>query len=149
MGRSQDSFSKKEREKKRQKKREEKAAKRAERKAQPKVSGFENMIAYVDEFGNTTDTPPDPTKRIEIKAEDIVLGVPKREKQAAPDPVRTGVIDFFNYDKGFGFIKEKGSGEKFFVHISNCEDEPEENDVVSFEVEKGPKGMVAVKVKKG
>ena len=38
------------------------------------------MIAYVDEFGNVTDTPPDPAEREEINAEDIELGIPKKEK---------------------------------------------------------------------
>ena len=38
------------------------------------------MMAYVDEFGNISDTPPDPTKKKKvIKAENIVIGVPARE----------------------------------------------------------------------
>ena len=60
MGKSQETFNKKEKEKKRLKKRQEK---REERKANPKRSGFENMISYVDENGNFTDTPPDPIKK--------------------------------------------------------------------------------------
>ena len=38
------------------------------------------MIAYVDENGNITDTPPDPQKKIEVKLEDIEIGVPKNEE---------------------------------------------------------------------
>ena len=78
MGKSQETFSKKEKEKKRLKKRQEKLAKREERKSNPKKS-FEEMIAYVDENGNLSDTPPDLTKKKKpIKAEDIELGIPAR-----------------------------------------------------------------------
>ncbi len=145
MGKSQETYGKKEREKKRLKKRKEKALKKEERKANPKAGGFDSMIAYVDEFGNVTDTPPDPTKKVEIEAEDIVLGVPKKE-DVEFDPVRKGRVEFFNDAKGFGFIKEKDTGEKHFVHINGCNDEIKENNMVSFELEKGMKGMIAVNV---
>jgi cold shock CspA family protein len=147
MGKSQETFNKKEKEKKRLKKRKEKEAKREARKTNPKRSGFENMIAYVDEFGNPTDTPPDPTKRTELKAEDIVIGIPKKEKEEV-DAVRTGKVEFFNDEKGFGFIKENDTNEKFFVHVSSLTEELVENDNVSFELEKGLKGLNAVRVKK-
>jgi len=146
MGKSQETFNKKEKEQKRLKKRQEKEAKRLERKSNPKRSSFEDMIAYVDEYGNPTDTPPDPTKKIEIKAEDIQLGVQKRDKEEEPDSVRSGVVEFFNNDKGFGFIKEDNSNEKFFVHISSVTEPIAENDKVAFELEKGLKGLNAVRV---
>ena len=67
MGRSQESFSKKEKEKKKQKKREDKLRKKGDRKENNlKGSGLDNMIGYVDELGNLTDTPPDPTLKKEI-----------------------------------------------------------------------------------
>lgn len=148
MGRSQETFNKKEKEKKKQKKRQEKEAKRAERKAAGKRSGFENMIAYVDEFGQVTDTPPDPTKKkVDIKLEDIQLGAAKREKVVV-ETVRKGRVDYFDHSKGFGFIKENGTQEKFFVHITSCQDEIIEGNNVTFEVEQGAKGLNAVKVKK-
>lgn len=148
MGKSQETFNKKEKEKKRLKKRQEKLAKRAERKAAPKNSGFENMIAYVDEFGQLTDTPPDLSKKLVIKAENIEIGVPKREAEEEIDPIRKGKVEFFNSQKGFGFIKENDTNEKFFVHVSSLSEEVVENDKVSFEVEKGLKGLNAVRVKK-
>ena len=148
MGRSQETFNKKEKEKKRLKKRQEKQAKREERKSKPKVSGFEDMISYVDEYGNTTDTPPDPSKKIVINAEDIKLGVPKRENEEEVDPVRMGKVEFFNDEKGYGFIKENETNEKFFVHVSSLTEEIIENDKVSFELEQGPKGLNAVNVNK-
>jgi len=147
MGKSQESFNKKEKEKKRLKKRQDKLARREERKANAKPTKFEDMISYVDEYGNPTDTPPDPTKKVVINAEDIELGVPKKEKEEV-DPIRSGKLEFFNDEKGFGFIKETGTNDKFFVHVSNLTEEIEENDNVSFELEQGMKGLNAVRVKK-
>ncbi len=147
MGRSQETFNKKEKEKKRLKKRQDKLAKKEERKANPKA-GFEDMIAYVDEFGNPTDTAPDPTRKKEvIKAEDIEIGVPKRVEEET-EAVRSGKVEFFNDEKGFGFIKENETNEKFFVHISSLTEEIAENDKVTFELEQGMKGLNAVRVKK-
>ncbi len=147
MGKSQESFNKKEKEKKRLKKRQDKLARREERKANAKPTKFEDMISYVDEYGNPTDTPPDPTKKVVINAEDIEIGVPKKEKEEV-DPIRSGKLEFFNTKKGFGFIKENDTNEKFFVHVSNLTEEIEENDKVSFELEQGMKGLNAVRVKK-
>ena len=147
MGRSQESFNKKEKEKKRLKKRQEKLAKREERKNNPKRTG-DDMIGYVDEYGNPTDTPPDPANKIEVNAEDIVIGVPKKE-EVAEDSEYSGTVEFFNHDKGFGFIKDSNSKEKYFVHISGTTEEIDEGDKVVFELEKGVRGMNAVNVKKG
>jgi len=105
------------------------------------------MIAYVDENGNITDTPPDPTiKKKKIDAKSIEIGVPKREDTV--ETVRTGRIEFFNDQKGYGFIKELETQEKFFVHVNGLIDEVREGDKVSFELERGMKGMNAVSVKK-
>jgi len=148
MGRSQETFGKKEKEKKRQKKKEEKAKKREERKANSEGGGLENMMAYVDEFGNITDTPPDPANKAKIKAEDIQLGVPKKEEMDEEDAVHEGKVSFFNDSKGYGFIKDLKNQESYFVHINGLTEEVAEGDKVSFELEKGMKGLNAVKVKK-
>jgi len=148
MAKSQETFSKKEKEKKRLKKRKEKQQKQEERKMSTKSSDLDSMMAYVDEYGNITDTPPDPTKKREkIDAKSIEIGVPKREKEDL-DPVRKGKIDFFNDAKGFGFIRELDTQERFFVHVNGLIDDVRENDRVSFELEQGMKGMNAVRVKK-
>lgn len=151
MGRSQETFSKKEKEKKKIQKRKEKEEKREERKANSvKGQGIEAMIAYVDENGNLTDTPPDTTKRTVIRQEDIVLGVPRnRNTQEEPvDNTRTGIITFFNNSKGFGFIRDLDSKESVFLHINNINEPVAEQDKVTFETEKGPRGLSAVNVKK-
>lgn len=147
MGKSQETFAKKEKEKKRLKKREDKKKKAAERKANSSGGKLDAMMAYLDEDGNIVDTPPDPTiKKKVIKAENIELGVPKREKVDLTTE-RTGKIEFFNQEKGYGFIKDMNSQEKFFVHVKGLMQEVKEGDKVTFELEKGLKGMNAVRVK--
>ncbi len=147
MARSQETFSKKEKEKKRLKKRKDKAMKREERKANSEGGSLDSMMAYVDEFGNISDTPPDENvKKKEIKAENIELGVPKRT-EIPQTTGREGRVVFFNDSKGYGFIKETGTEEKFFVHVNGLLEEIKENDLVNFELERGMKGMNAVQVK--
>ena len=149
MAKSQQTFSKSEKEKKRIKKRELKAKKKEERKANSVKGGkLEDMLAYVDQYGRITDTPPDPEDKIVVEAEDIVLGVPRREEYEEEDPKKEGKVSFFDDSKGFGFIMNSVTQEKHFVHVSVLIDEIKENDKVSFELEKGLRGMNAVKVKK-
>ena len=150
MAKSQQTFNKSEKEKKRLKKREEKKKKRVARKAAAKESGGGIQFAYVDYNGNLTDTPPDPSQKIEIEAEDIVLGIPKKEEgdEEKFDPVRNGKVSFYDSSKGFGFIIDAVNQEKYFTHVSGLIDEIVENDTVSFELEKGMRGMNAVRVKK-
>ncbi len=146
MGRSQETFGKKEREKKKAKKRKEKEENRLARKEEGK-SSWDDMIAYVDENGMITDTPPDPTvKKKIIKAEDIVLGIPQKDDSDV-DPVRNGTVSFFNHDKGYGFIKDSENQESIFVHINNVTEEISEGNRVSFEIQPGMKGPEAAKVK--
>lgn len=58
-----------------------------------------------------------------------------------------GTVKFFNETKGFGFIKEEESNKEYFVHVSGLVDQVKENDSVSFELEEGRKGLMAVNVK--
>ena len=105
------------------------------------------MIAYMDENGNFSSTPPDPSKRIAIREEDIEIGVPKNRVVAAPDPNRKGIVTFFNDSKGYGFIKDSDSQDSIFVHLNGLIDSIKENNKVSFRVEMGHKGPNAVDVK--
>lgn len=147
MGRSQQTFNKKEKEKRKLQKRKEKQQNKEERRANSPGGGLENMIAYVDENGNITDTPPDPSKKKKVNAKNIEIGVPKREEEELP-AVRNGRVEFFNHSKGFGFIRELDTQEKYFVHVNGTMQEIQENDKVSFELERGMKGMNAVRVRK-
>lgn len=58
-----------------------------------------------------------------------------------------GIIKFYNETKGFGFIKEDESDKEYFVHVSGLVDQVKENDSVSFELEEGRKGLMAVNVR--
>lgn len=146
MGRSQETFNKKEVRKKKEKKRKDKAQKKADRKEEGKNS-LDDMIAYVDENGQLTSTPPDPDKKEEVNAEDIEIGIPSRADEEDLDPVRSGTVTYYNDAKGFGFIKDSVTKESVFVHVKNVQDEIKEGNLVSFEVEMGHKGPTAIRVK--
>ncbi|CZT35750.1 putative cold-shock DNA-binding protein [Rhizobium sp. PP-F2F-G38] len=62
----------------------------------------------------------------------------------------TGIVKFFNTDKGFGFIKPDNGGADIFVHISAVQasglNDLTENQKVSYDTEpdrrgKGPKAV--------
>ena len=147
MGRSQETFSKKEKEKNKLRKKKDKEQKKEERKANGnKGKGLDEMLAYVDENGNISSTPPDPEKRKVIKKESISVSVPKQEEAEPEEVVRKGTVSFFNDSKGYGFIKDHQSQESIFVHANNLREQIRENDKVIFEIEQGQKGPVAVKV---
>lgn len=151
MAKSQQTFNKIEKEKARAKKREEKLKKKEARKADAKESGNQGIqFAYVDQYGNLTDTPPNPADKIKVKAENIVIGIPKKEEsdEEEIDYVRKGKVSFFDTSKGFGFIIDNENQEKYFCHVSGLLDQIVENDKVQYELEKGQRGMNAVKVKK-
>ena len=58
----------------------------------------------------------------------------------------TGVVKFFNTEKGFGFIKHDDSDKETFVHVSGLINDVKEGDKVEFELQNGKKGMNAVNV---
>ncbi len=146
MGRSQETFNKKAVRNKKEKKRKDKELKKQARKEKEKTGSLEDMIAYVDENGMITSTPPDPTKKQETKLEDIEIAVPKHIEEEE-DPIRKGSIVFFNDAKGYGFIKDAETGESVFLHVNNLTEEVSQGNLVNYEVEMGPKGPTAVNVK--
>ncbi len=149
MGKSQETFSKKEKEKQRLRKRKDKEEKMEERKANAtKGKSLDDMLAYVDENGNLSATPPDPKKvKKVIDHEQIQLGAaPVVENN--PDAVHTGTVTAFFEAKGFGFIKDAVSGESIFVHINNLSAPVAQGDKVTFGLEQTPKGWNARDVKK-
>jgi cold shock CspA family protein len=146
MGRSQETFSKKDKEKNKIKKRQEKMLKKEERKANSKGGGLENMMAYLDENGNITDTPMDPKAKITVDADSIDINVPKRTDEPE-DTVCKGKVTHFNESKGYGFIKDLETQETIFVHINGVLGTIAENDMVTYEKVRGQKGWNAVHVK--
>jgi len=151
MSRPQETFNKKELEKRRLQKRKEKEQRKEQRKAESKEGKtMDDMIAYVDEFGNISSTPPDPTKKKSvIKESDIDIGARNigNSVHSVGQGQRTGKVTFFNHSKGFGFIKDSESGESIFVHSKALETDINENDTVTFEIGKGFKGTVALHVR--
>jgi len=138
------SFNKRELEKKKEQKRKEKLKRKEERKATTGGKSFDDMIAYVDEFGVITDTPPEPDKKQEVNLDDIVVSTPKKET-LVEEPL-VGRVDYYNTDKGYGFIKTLSGMDKYFFHINNAPAEIAEGKTVTFELERGERGMNAVKI---
>jgi cold shock CspA family protein len=148
LARSTETFSKKEKEKARLKKSKDKKEKAEDRKANAgKGKSLEDMMAYIDEHGNITSTPPDPSRKIKINVDDIQIGVAKQQ-DLPHDTIRNGVVSFFNESKGYGFIKDLQTQESIFVHINALTEPLKENNMVTFETEQGQKGLSAIKVKK-
>lgn len=144
MGRSI-SYNKRELEKKREQKRKEKLKRKEERKANSGGSSLDDMIAYVDANGVITDEAPDPDqKREEVSLEDIAVSVPKKE-DIEEEPL-VGRVEHFKTDKGFGFIKDLASGDKFFFHITDAYPYIQEGATVSYELKRGQRGMNAVNI---
>ena len=103
------------------------------------------MIAYVDENGMITSTPPEENvKKKEVNVEEIMISTPKKEDE---EPViLRGRVEFFNEARGFGFIKDLSGVEKYFFHVNNVVTEIKEGDTVTFDLERGQKGMNAVNI---
>lgn len=147
MGRSQETSNKKEVKKRKEQKRKEKEQKRVRRKNEGPRTSFEDMIAYVDEFGVISSKPPDPGKRTEVAAESIELKITKNNPDLYSNPQRKGIITFYNDAKGFGFIRDLESNQRVFVHANNLLDPVKEDNLVLYETGRGPKGISAMKVR--
>jgi cold shock CspA family protein len=147
MAKSSETFNKKEKEKKRLQKRKEKEERKEERKANKGTQSFEDMIAYVDENGNFSSTPPDITKKRAVKEGDIELSSRNKGGAGHNEP-KTGVVKFFEKDKGYGFIKDSQTQEEYFFHHSSANFPIAQSQQVSFELESGPKGLNAVRINK-
>jgi len=62
----------------------------------------------------------------------------------------TGIVKWFNANKGYGFISQENGSEDIFVHfqeiVSNGFKSLNEGQRVTFDIEQGQKGLHAVKV---
>ena len=65
-------------------------------------------------------------------------------------PKSTGVVKWFNNDKGFGFITPDAGGEDLFAHFSSIQmtgfKTLKEGQKVAFEIIQGPKGQQALNI---
>jgi cold shock CspA family protein len=140
-------WSKRDREKKKQQAKKEKEERKRERKENARDGNvLDNMIAYVDEYGNFSSEPPDPAKKQEVNLEDIQIGVPKLEDRNPEDMYEEGVVTFFNDEKGYGFIRHSKTKQSIFVHSKQLAGPVQINDKVRFTIVKGMKGPEAAEV---
>jgi len=146
MGRSQETSNKKEVRNKKDKKRKEKDLKRAKKKNEGSRT-FDDMIAYVNEFGMITTTPPDADKKSVVDVESIQISVTRNSVDSVVDRTKKGIVTMFNDQKGYGFIREINTNRSVFVHANSLIDRIKEGDTVSFEVMSGPKGDSAQQVR--
>ncbi|MFC1772423.1 cold-shock protein [Pseudomonadota bacterium] len=62
----------------------------------------------------------------------------------------TGTVKWFNEAKGFGFISQADGGDDVFVHFNAIQSPGfktlNEGQSVTYEIEKGPKGLQAANV---
>jgi cold shock CspA family protein len=146
----QETMGKKDREQKKKKKAKEKAERKSEREANnSKGKSLDEMMVYLDENGNFTNTPPDPNKKKkEIDLENIQLGAAKREPVDPAELIRNGVVSFFNDAKGYGFITDTATRQNVFVHANELSEPIKDRDKVTFEIGHGAKGPIAMRVKK-
>lgn len=135
----------KENKKNKETKKLEKQKKKEIRRQQAGTRSFEDMIAYVDENGNLTDTPIDPKTKTVVELEQIEISTPKQEEvEYVPF---NGRVEYYNSEKKFGFIKDVRSVNKYFFHINQAPSTIAEGQSVEFDVEKGLKGLNAVNIK--
>ncbi|MFN8258494.1 MAG: cold shock domain-containing protein [Bacteroidales bacterium] len=147
MGRANETSGKRELNLKRDKKRKEKEQKKLVKKETKSSKSFDDMIAYVDEFGNLSSTPKDLSEKEEINIEDIQINVPRRTEDQTRDIIRTGIVTFVDSSKGFGFIKDIETKQDVFVYLGNLNLTLKENNKVTFEVVKTQRGLNANNVK--
>ena len=137
--------SKRDREKAKQSKREEKQKRKEERLSSGSRS-FEEMLAYVDENGILHSTPEGVKPKEEIDASEIEISIPKKGEAEEVLPLN-GRIEHFNVSRGYGFIKDLDGNEKYFFHVSNNSlADISENDIVTFDLERGLRGMNAINI---
>ncbi|MCU0417314.1 MAG: cold shock domain-containing protein [Cytophagaceae bacterium] len=147
MAKSRETYSKKEKEKKKLKKRQDKEEKREMRKSDnQKGQDFDSMLAYVDENGNLTSEPQDLQKKNSIPLESIVLGATV-SIEPTEKVLHTGIVTFFNEQKGYGFVRDSETKESLFLHSKALLEMVRNQDKVNYFVEDSPRGPVAVEVR--
>lgn len=103
------------------------------------------MLAYVDENGVLHTSQEDVKPREEVDISEIEVSVPRQSEIEDEEPM-SGRVEYFTASKGYGFIKDASDGEKYFFHITNAPAGIAEGDRVTFELERGTRGMNAVRI---
>lgn len=109
MSRNQLTFKKKELAKKKQQKKKEKLERREFNKSENnKGKSLEEMFAYVDEFGNISDTPP--AQPYKFKEEDLI------RPADLEDEFLYGKVSYYNEVGHYGFIRDNLSRETVYFN---------------------------------
>ena len=110
---------------------------------------FEDMLAYVDENGVPShDSPQD------VKPEDgdrrspqIEISVPRDRSEIGAEEPMSGTGGVFHRIQRLRLHQgRRRFGEKYFFHITNAPAGIAEGDRVTFELERGTRGMNAVRI---
>ncbi|PIK13564.1 cold shock domain-containing protein [Halobacteriovorax sp. JY17] len=71
-----------------------------------------------------------------------------KKRKVVAGKVLTGVVKFYEDEKGFGFIEPDGDDEDLFFHSTALGGvRLYEHDIVEYEMSQGPKGPIAIHIK--
>lgn len=130
---------------KKKKKRQDKIEKMEERRLiSKKGKPLQDMLAYVDANGVITDTPPDPEALKKARESDMFV----MQAENGGAGVRNGTVQFFDSEKGFGFILDEQTKGRIFFHFSMLEEPVLVNDAVEFIIKPGQRGPAAENIRK-
>jgi CspA family cold shock protein len=134
MAKSQLTFKKKERAKKQVQKRQEKEERRLINKTNnDKGKSLDEMMAYVDEYGNLTNTPP--TKSYEFKPSDL-----ERPLHDSDLP-KQGSVSFIHPSGHYGYIRDEKSNESYYYNEGQLGVKLALFQKVTFKSKTTPKGL--------
>lgn len=138
MGQSQQTFRKKEIAKKKQLKRKIKVEKRElSKENSDKGKPLEELFAYVDEFGNLSDSPP--TKKYEFKEEDLLTPVYE-------DVYSFGKVSFYNEGGQYGFIRDNETRENVYFNFKILGFTLQQDQQVKFKSKSSKQGLQVTEV---
>lgn len=138
------SFNKRELEKKRQSKKAGKQERKEQRRANKGDGSLDDMIAYVDAYGNICDSPDQMQVAPETQTDSIAIATPPKEEM---EPLLTkGKVEYFDAGKGYGFIRDPETGDKYFFHVTNAPEGIAEGQAVQFEVGQDQRGPYAMNI---
>lgn len=130
---------------KKKKKRQDKIEKMEERRLiSKKGKPLQDMLAYVDANGVITDTPPDPETLKKARESDMFV----MQAESGSTGTREGTVQFFDSEKGFGFILDEKTKSRIFFHYSMLEEPVLVNDAVEFIIKPGQRGPAAENIRK-
>lgn len=110
MAVNQLTFKKKERAKKKQQKKQEKFEKRLLKKeSNDKGKGLEDMLAYVDDFGNLTTVPPEERPPNQVRKNADVT-------TEAHDEFSYGKVSYYNVNGHYGFIRDNQTRQTIYFN---------------------------------